>query len=80
MNVITLEAHSRDINDKMIKLWSSGPTTSDWLGQLKTNWEKHVATRLDAALDQGKEHDAVLYICDALFRYSFEYLGCAAAS
>ena len=29
------------------------------------------------AFNKGEETDAVLYICDALFRYSFEYLGCA---
>ncbi|KAL3902283.1 MAG: hypothetical protein SGPRY_012130, partial [Prymnesium sp.] len=54
MNIITLEAHSRDINAKMIRL--------------KVDRVDHF---------EGEEVDAVLYICDALFRYSFEYLGCA---
>lgn len=78
MNIITLEAHSRDINAKMIRLEVDRVDHFEWLGQLKTNWEKHSGHGGQTpALDQGQEYDAVLYICDALFRYSFEYLGCA---
>jgi dynein heavy chain len=48
----------------------------EWMGQLKTQWELHTGHAGQTPdLDQGREHDAVLYICDALFRYSFEYLG-----
>jgi dynein heavy chain len=78
MNVITLEAHSRDISVKMIALGVDRPDHFEWLGQLKTHWEKHVGhAGQTPELNDGKEYDAVLYICDALFRYSFEYLGCA---
>jgi len=84
MNVITLEAHSRDINFKLDKLGVADPEHFEWMGQLKTNWEKlgapgapSSARGQDADLDEGRAVDAVLYICDALFRYSFEYLGCA---
>lgn len=41
MNIITLEAHSRDINAKMIRLKVDRVDHFEWLGQLKTNWEKH---------------------------------------
>ena len=78
MNIITLEAHSRDINKKMIAMGVDRKDHFEWLGQLKTNWEKHVGhAGQTPELDQGQEYDAVLYICDALFRYSFEYLGAA---
>ena len=78
MNVITLEAHSRDISYKLINENVSSVDHFLWLGQLKTRWEKlkgHGAQTKE--LDGGEQHDCVLYICDALFRYSFEYLGCA---
>ena len=41
MNVITLEAHSRDISAKMIRLGVDRVDHFEWLGQLKTSWEKH---------------------------------------
>ena len=41
MNVITLEAHSRDISAKMIRLEVDRVDHFEWLGQLKTSWEKH---------------------------------------
>ena len=76
MNVITLEAHSRDINKKMIGMGVDRKDHFEWLGQLKTRWEKHVGhAGQTPELDQGQAYDAVLYICDALFRYSFKYLG-----
>eukprot|EP00966_Prymnesium_polylepis_P197796 4583060-Prymnesium_polylepis.1 len=78
MNIITLDAHSRDINAKMIRSGVDRVDHFEWLGQLKTNWEKHSGHGGQTPeLDQGKEFDVVLYICDAIFRYSFEYLGCA---
>ena len=78
MNVITLEAHSRDINYKLDVMGVDRPDHFEWLGQLKTRWEKHVGHGgQNPELDRGEAVDAVLYICDALFRYSFEYLGCA---
>ena len=78
MNVITLEAHSRDIPVKLIRMEVDRADHFEWLGQLKTYWENHVGHGGQTPeLDQGKEGDCVLYICDALFRYSFEYLGCA---
>ena len=78
MNVITLEAHSRDISYKLINENVASVDHFLWLGQLKTRWEKlkgHGGQTKE--LDSGEQHDCVLYICDALFRYSFEYLGCA---
>eukprot|EP00966_Prymnesium_polylepis_P300207 6937696-Prymnesium_polylepis.1 len=78
MNVITLEAHSRDISAKMIRLGVDRVDHFEWLGQLKTYWEMHTGHGGQTDdLNEGRELDCVLYICDALFRYSFEYLGCA---
>ena len=65
MNLITLETHSRDIN---LGLIADGFETKDcfkWLGQLKTRYYK---------ADGDKEKDVWINICDATFRYSFEYL------
>ena len=78
MNVITLEAHSRDISYKLVNEGVQSVDHFLWLGQLKTRWEKLKGHGGQTpALDGAEEHDCVLYICDALFRYSFEYLGCA---
>jgi dynein heavy chain len=72
MNVITLETHSRDINIGLINQSVDRKDHFLWLGQLKTRWETGTHHGSD-----GKAPDAFLYICDAVFRYSFEYLGCA---
>eukprot|EP00965_Chrysotila_dentata_P180076 5946247-Pleurochrysis_carterae.AAC.1 len=70
MNIITLETHSRDINIGMINSGVDRIDHFQWLGQLKTRWERNASLGSD-----GIAPDAFLYICDAVFRYSFEYLG-----
>ena len=65
MNLITMETHSRDINLGMISAGFDSKECFTWVGQLKTRLEKRGE---DAA------EDVWIDICDAAFRYSFEYL------
>jgi dynein heavy chain len=66
MNLITMETHSRDINKGMIAEGFDSKDCFTWVGQLKTCFQKR---------GQDSEEDVWIDICDASFRYSFEYLG-----
>ena len=62
MNMITIDAHSRDIIAKMVE---EGCDTVDaflWTIQLRTYWDTSV-------------EDCRIRICDASFPYGYEYLG-----
>ena len=60
MCMITLDAHSRDIVRKFIRDEIASPQAFQWQSQLRANTQN----------DQP-----FLNICDASFRYGFEYLG-----
>ena len=60
MTMITMDAHSRDCVDKLIREEVQFATAFQWMSQLKQS------------VQGGK---AVCDICDAQFDYSFEYLG-----
>ena len=66
MNMITMETHSRDINLGMIAEGHDSKDCFRWVSQLKTRFQKRGGDR---------EEDVHIDICDASFRYSFEYLG-----
>ena len=70
MNMITLETHSRDINLMLIRDGVDSKENFKWMGQLKTYWMRYP----DGAKD---EPDCWIFNCDAMFNYSYEYLGCA---
>ena len=62
MNMITIDAHSRDM---VIGLIDNGETSKDcfkWMSQLRTYWDSDI-------------DDSVIRICDASFPYGYEYLG-----
>ena len=66
MNLITMETHSRDINASMIDDGFDTKECFKWVSQLKTRY-------VQGAGEPAKT--VWIYICDAEFRYSFEYLG-----
>ena len=62
MNIITLDAHARDIIGKIINNNDTSLDCFQWQSQLRYRWDT-------------TEKDCMINICDAQFRYAFEYLG-----
>jgi len=62
MNMITIDAHSRDIIENIANTGKSSSSAFEWLAQLRTYWDESIK-------------DAVIKICDAIFPYGYEYLG-----
>ena len=62
MNMITIDAHSRDMVIGLIDNNEVRKGCFKWMSQLRTYWD----TDID---------DAVIRICDASFPYGYEYLG-----
>lgn len=63
--IITVEVHSRDVIDKMIKSNCSSVNAFDWLSQLRFYWEKENREDDDCYIRQINTH----------FRFGYEYLG-----
>ena len=62
MCMITLDAHNRDIQEKLVRENVTSPDAFQWQAQLKAKWME-------------KEDDAQQTIADAHFWYGYEYLG-----
>ncbi|KAI8923518.1 dynein heavy chain and region D6 of dynein motor-domain-containing protein [Entophlyctis helioformis] len=62
--LITIEVHSRDVIDRMVKSNCSGVNAFDWLSQLRFYWEKEAKDDEDCYIRQINTH----------FRYGFEFL------
>ena len=62
MCMITLDAHNRDIQDKMYREGVSEVDAFQWQSQLKSAWDEEI-------------DDAKQFIADAIFVYGYEYLG-----
>lgn len=62
MNMITIDAHSRDMIQKVVDCGKTTKSAFEWLSQLRTYWDESV-------------EDAIIRICDAVFPYGYEYLG-----
>eukprot|EP00163_Fabomonas_tropica_P016273 TRINITY_DN2925_c0_g1_i1.p1 TRINITY_DN2925_c0_g1~~TRINITY_DN2925_c0_g1_i1.p1 ORF type:complete len:4072 (-),score=1488.94 TRINITY_DN2925_c0_g1_i1:296-12511(-) len=62
MTLITLDTHARDIVDKLIQEEADSVDAFAWTSQLRYSWDT-------------QEKDCFLNICDASFRYGYEYLG-----
>eukprot|EP00842_Homolaphlyctis_polyrhiza_P005476 jgi/Hompol1/592/HPOL_005362-RA len=63
--LITVEVHSRDVIDKMVKANVSNANAFDWLSQLRFYWEKEGKDDEDCFIRQINTH----------FRFQHEYLG-----
>ena len=62
MNMITIDAHSRDMIEQIADSGSDDVESFQWVCQLRTYWDKSV-------------DDCRIRICDASFPYGYEYLG-----
>jgi dynein heavy chain len=63
MTVCTLDVHSRDIVGKLINEKAENAQCFSWQSQLRLRW------------DDIDQNDCFINICDAVFRYNYEYLG-----
>lgn len=62
MTICTIDVHARDVVAKMITMKIDNSQAFQWLAQLRHRWD-----------DDAKHCFA--NICDAQFKYSYEYLG-----
>lgn len=62
MTICTIDVHSRDVVTKLIAQKVRSPTAFQWQSQLRHRWDQTI-------------NDCFVNICDAQFRYDFEYLG-----
>lgn len=62
MTICTIDVHSRDVVAKMIAQKVESATAFQWQSQLRHRWDV-------------EESDCFANICDAEFRYDYEYLG-----
>lgn len=62
MTVCTIDVHSRDVVAKMIAQRIDNALAFQWQCQLRHRWD-------------NRQNDCFANICDAQFRYDFEYLG-----
>lgn len=62
MTICTIDVHSRDVVTKMIAAKVTNPSAFQWQSQLRHRWDRI-------------ENDCYVNICDAEFKYDYEYLG-----
>lgn len=62
MNMITIDAHSRDMVDGIVEVGATEVDCFQWSCQLRSYWDTAV-------------NDCRIRICDAMFPYGYEYLG-----
>lgn len=62
MTICTIDVHSRDVVAKMIVVKVENSQAFQWQSQLRHRWDE-------------KQKDCFANICDAQFRYQYEYLG-----
>ncbi len=62
MNMITIDAHSRDMVLAVAEAKADQPDCFQWVSQLRSYWDNDIA-------------DCRIRICDASFPYGYEYLG-----
>ncbi|KAJ8957969.1 hypothetical protein NQ318_001970 [Aromia moschata] len=62
MTICTIDVHSRDVVSKLIQMKVENALAFQWVSQLRHRWNE-------------TEKECFANICDAQFRYSYEYLG-----
>lgn len=62
MTICTIDVHSRDVVSKLIQMKVDSGLAFQWVSQLRHRWDE-------------KDNNCYANICDAQFRYSYEYLG-----
>lgn len=62
MTICTIDVHSRDVVSKLIQMKVESASAFQWVSQIRHRW------------DETEKH-CFANICDAQFKYSYEYLG-----
>uniref|UniRef100_A0A672GEB4 Dynein axonemal heavy chain 11 n=1 Tax=Salarias fasciatus TaxID=181472 RepID=A0A672GEB4_SALFA len=62
MTICTIDVHARDVVASLIAQKVANSQAFQWLSQLRHSWDE-------------QRHHCTVQICDAHFRYSYEYLG-----
>ncbi|XP_017887523.2 dynein beta chain, ciliary-like [Ceratina calcarata] len=62
MTICTIDVHARDVVAKMISMKAESSSSFQWQSQLRHRWDDKVG-------------DCYADICDAYFKYDYEYLG-----
>uniref|UniRef100_A0A8D0L2M4 Dynein axonemal heavy chain 11 n=1 Tax=Sphenodon punctatus TaxID=8508 RepID=A0A8D0L2M4_SPHPU len=62
MTICTIDVHARDVVAKLIAQKVSNGQAFTWVSQLRHRWDE-------------EQRDCFVNICDAQFKYSYEYLG-----
>ncbi|KAH8251731.1 hypothetical protein KR038_005556 [Drosophila bunnanda] len=80
MTICTIDVHSRDVVGKIIATKVDNSLAFQWQSQLRHRWDDDQAGsssgRASTAIScGGGDEDCFANICDAEFRYAYEYLG-----
>ncbi|XP_017082814.2 dynein heavy chain 17, axonemal [Drosophila eugracilis] len=80
MTICTIDVHSRDVVGKIIASKVDNSLAFQWQSQLRHRWDDDQAGsssgRASTAIScGGGDEDCFANICDAEFRYAYEYLG-----
>ncbi|KAH8326498.1 hypothetical protein KR067_009278 [Drosophila pandora] len=80
MTICTIDVHSRDVVGKIIAAKVDNSLAFQWQSQLRHRWDDDQAGsssgRASTAIScGGGDEDCFANICDAEFRYAYEYLG-----
>ncbi|XP_061387676.1 dynein beta chain, ciliary, partial [Musca vetustissima] len=70
MTICTIDVHSRDVVSRIIQARVDSSFAFQWQSQLRHRW-----TELERGEDSLINEDCFANICDAEFRYAYEYLG-----
>jgi dynein heavy chain len=62
MNLVTIDVHARDVVDRLIHDKVQTSQAFEWQSQLRQRWDE-------------AHQDNIIEICDATFKYGYEYLG-----
>lgn len=79
MTICTIDVHSRDVIGKIITSKVDNSLAFQWQSQLRHRWDDEQMSSSGSSSTVGGggggEEDCFANICDAEFRYAYEYLG-----
>ncbi|XP_067623613.1 dynein beta chain, ciliary [Eurosta solidaginis] len=75
MTVCTIDVHSRDVVGKIIQAKVDNGLAFQWQSQLRHRWDDAMLDDQAECRPAATDEDCFANICDAEFRYAYEYLG-----
>ncbi|KAM7359981.1 dynein beta chain, ciliary isoform 2-T2 [Cochliomyia hominivorax] len=75
MTMCTIDVHSRDVVGKIIQARVDSSLAFQWQSQLRHRWDDDSLMNVQNSGDLEMDADCFANICDAEFRYAYEYLG-----